>query len=230
MPLVQDHKRAFEGDLGPNTGGMGSYSLQDHLLPFVRKEDLAKAMESMNRTVEALRKEECAYQGVLYGQFMLTANGPRIIEFNARFGDPEAMNVLPLLDSNFVEICHGIADGDLSSKVSFAKLATVCKYVVPAGYGLEPKANLPIAVDEEAVAKAGAKVFYAAVNEERGRILTSSSRAVGVVGIAPDLERAEANCEQALKHVRGEAIYVRHDIGRKEMIERKLERMRAIMG
>jgi phosphoribosylamine--glycine ligase len=230
MPLVQDHKRAFEGDLGPNTGGMGSYSLQDHLLPFVRKEDLAKAMESMNRTVEALRKEECAYQGVLYGQFMLTANGPRIIEFNARFGDPEAMNVLPLLDSNFVEICHGIADGDLSSKVSFAKLATVCKYVVPAGYGLEPKANLPIAVDEEAVAKAGAKVFYAAVNEERGRILTSSSRAVGVVGIAPDLERAEANCERALKHVRGEAIYVRHDIGRKEIIERKVERMRAIMG
>jgi phosphoribosylamine--glycine ligase len=231
MPLVQDHKRAFEGDLGPNTGGMGSYSLQDHLLPFVRKEDLAKAMESMNRTVEALRKEECAYQGVLYGQFMLTANGPRIIEFNARFGDPEAMNVLPLLDSNFVEICHGIADGDLtSSKVSFAKLATVCKYVVPAGYGLEPKANLPIEVDEEAIATAGAKVFYAAVNEERGRILTSSSRAVGVVGIAPDLERAEANCERALKHVRGEAIYVRHDIGRKEIIERKVERMRAIMG
>ena len=231
MPLVQDHKRAFEGDLGPNTGGMGSYSLQDHLLPFVRKEDLAKAMESMNRTVEALRKEECAYQGVLYGQFMLTANGPRIIEFNARFGDPEAMNVLPLLDSNFVEICHGIADGDLSSsKVSFAKLATVCKYVVPAGYGLEPKANLPIEVDEEAVAKAGAKVFYAAVNEEHGRILTSSSRAIGVVGIAPDLERAEANCERALKHVRGEAIYVRHDIGRKEIIERKVERMRVIRG
>jgi len=231
MPLVQDHKRAFEGDLGPNTGGMGSYSLQDHLLPFVTKDDFAQAMESMRRTVEALRKEDCAYQGVLYGQFMLTANGPRIIEFNARFGDPEAMNVLPLLDSNFVEICHGIADGELSSsKVRFAKLATVCKYVVPAGYGLEPKANLPIEVDEKAVANAGAKLFYAAVNEENGRILTSSSRAVGIVGIAPDLEVAEANCERALKHVRGEAIYVRHDIGRKEIIERKVERMRTIKG
>jgi phosphoribosylamine--glycine ligase len=188
-------------------------------------------MESMHRTVEALRKEDCAYQGVLYGQFMLTSKGPRIIEFNARFGDPEAMNVLPLLDSNFVEICHGIADGDLSrSKVSFAKLATVCKYVVPAGYGLEPKANLPIEVDEKAVAKEGARLFYAAVNEENGRIFTSSSRAVGIVGIAPDLERAEANCERALKHVKGEAIYVRHDIGRKEIIERKVERMRAIRG
>jgi phosphoribosylamine--glycine ligase len=231
MPLVQDHKRAFEGDLGPNTGGMGSYSLQDHLLPFVRKEDLVQAMESMNRTVEALRKEDCAYQGVLYGQFMLTSKGPRIIEFNARFGDPEAMNVLPLLDSDFVEICNGIADGDLSSsKVSFARLATVCKYVVPDGYGLEPKANLPIEADEVAIAKEGAKLFYAAVNEENGRILTSSSRAVGIVGIAPDLERAEANCERALKHVRGEAIYVRHDIGRKEIIERKVERMRAIRG
>ncbi len=231
MPLVQDHKRAFEGDLGPNTGGMGSYSLQDHLLPFVAKEDLALAMESMRRTVEALRKEDCTYQGVLYGQFMLTSEGPRIIEFNARFGDPEAMNVLPLLDSDFVEVCHGIADGNLSgSKVSFARMATVCKYVVPAGYGLEPKANLPIEVDEKAVAKEGAKLFYAAVNEDHGRILTSSSRAVGIVGIAPDLEGAEASCERALKHVRGEAIYVRHDIGRKEIIEKKVERMRAIRG
>ena len=231
MPLVQDHKRAFEGDVGPNTGGMGSYSLQDHLLPFVTKDDFAQAMESMRRTVEALRKEDCAYQGVLYGQFMLTSKGPRIIEFNARFGDPEAMNVLPLLDSNFVEICYGIADGNLSSsKASFARMATVCKYVVPAGYGLEPKANLPIEVDEKAVENEGAKLFYAAVNEEHGRILTSSSRAVGIVGIAPDLEVAEANCERALKHVRGEAIYVRHDIGRKEIIEKKVERMRAIRG
>jgi phosphoribosylamine--glycine ligase len=231
MPLVQDHKRAFEGDLGPNTGGMGSYSMQDHLLPFVTKEDLAQAMESMRRTVDALRKEDCVYQGVLYGQFMLTAKGPRIIEFNARFGDPEAMNVLPLLDSDFVDICHGIASSNLlTSKVSFAKMATVCKYVVPAGYGLEPKANLPIEVDEAAVAREGAKLFYAAVNEENGRILTSSSRAVGVVGIAPDLEAAEANCERALKHVKGEAIYVRHDIGRKEIIAKKVARMRTIKG
>jgi phosphoribosylamine---glycine ligase len=231
MPLVQDHKRAFEGDLGPNTGGMGSYSLQDHLLPFVAKEDLDQAMESISRTVEALRGEDCVYQGVLYGQFMLTSKGPRIIEFNARFGDPEAMNVLPLLDSGFVEICHGIAEGNLSSsKVSFANMATVCKYVVPAGYGIEPKANLPIEVDEEAAAREGARIFYAAVNEENGRITTSSSRSVGVVGIAPDLERAEANCERALKHVKGEAIYVRHDIGRKEIIEKKVARMRLIRG
>jgi phosphoribosylamine--glycine ligase len=231
MPLVQDHKRAFEGDQGPNTGGMGSYSLQDHLLPFVTEDDAASAMQSMQRTVEALRQEDCLYQGVLYGQFMLTSEGPRIIEFNARFGDPEAMNVLPILDSDFVEICQGIASGNLSaSKVRFARLATVCKYVVPAGYGLEPKANLPIEVDEKAVAKEGARLFYAAVNEENGRIMTSSSRAVGVVGIAPDLERAEASCERALKHVKGEAIYVRHDIGRKEIIARKVERMRALRG
>jgi phosphoribosylamine--glycine ligase len=210
---------------------MGSYSLEDHLLPFVSSDDLALAMESMRRTVDALRKEDCVYQGVLYGQFMLTSKGPRIIEFNARFGDPEAMNVLPLLDSNFVEICNGIAGGRLaSSSVSFARMATVCKYVVPTGYGLEPKANLPIEVDEMAVMSEGAKVFYAAVNEENGRIMTSSSRAVGIVGIASDLEGAEASCERALMHVKGEAIYVRHDIGRKDIIDRKVARMRAIRG
>jgi phosphoribosylamine--glycine ligase len=180
-------------------------------------------------TLKALAAKGIHYKGVLYCGLALTSKGPKVIEFNARFGDPEAMNVLPLLDSNFVDICHGIANGNLSSsKVRFANMATVCKYVVPAGYGLEPKANLPIEVDEKAAAREGARIFYAAVNEENGRITTSSSRAVGVVGIAPNLEAAEANCERALKHVKGEAIYVRHDIGRKEIIERKVARMRSI--
>ena len=229
MPAVQDHKRAFEGDVGPNTGGMGSYSVEDHLLPFLTSNELEQAKASMRGTVEALAQEGTPYQGILYGQFMLTANGPRIIEFNARFGDPEAMNVLPIMDSDFDEVCARVASGHLSqARVRFEKLATVCKYVVPEGYGQNPKANLPVEVDEAAVKREGAQVFFAAVNEDGGRILTSTSRALGVVGIAKDLESAEMACERALLHVRGEAIYVRHDIGKPAIIQKKVERMLAL--
>jgi phosphoribosylamine--glycine ligase len=229
MPLVQDHKRAYEGDVGPNTGGMGSYSAEDHLLPFVEKRDVETAGETMRRTVAALEDEGSPYRGVLYGQFMLTADGPKVIEFNARFGDPEAMNVLPLLDSEFLEICQGIVGGSLSpSKVRFAHKATVCKYVVPEGYGTEPKSGREIRVDERAIEAEGSEVFYAAVNEENGRILTGTSRAVAVVGIDSSIEKAEQACERALRHVSGEAIYVRHDIGKRGIIEKKVERMRTL--
>ena len=108
MPLVQDHKRAFDGDVGPNTGGMGSYTLADHTFPFVTEADYNAAFAIMQETVAALAKEGCPYKGVLYGQFMNTADGPKVIEFNARFGDPEAMNVLTLLDSDFVTIAEHI--------------------------------------------------------------------------------------------------------------------------
>ncbi|HTY47327.1 MAG TPA: phosphoribosylamine--glycine ligase [Methanomassiliicoccales archaeon] len=229
MPLVQDHKRAFEGDVGPNTGGMGSYSSEDHLLPFVERGEVEAAKETMRRTVRALADEGFPYRGVLYGQFMLTADGPKVIEFNARFGDPEAMNVLSVMSSSFVEASQGIIDGTLSAKkVEFARKATVCKYVVPEGYGIESKAGLPIRADERAIERENAVVYYAAVNEENGKILTGTSRALGVVGMGDSIEQAEASCERALKYVSGEAIYVRHDIGRKEIIEKKVERMRRI--
>jgi phosphoribosylamine--glycine ligase len=229
MPLVQDHKRAYEGDVGPNTGGMGSYSAQDHLLPFVERKDVEAAGETMRRTVAALEDEGSPYRGVLYGQFMLTAQGPKVIEFNARFGDPEAMNVLPLLDSEFLEVCEGIVSGNLSpSKVRFAHKATVCKYVVPEGYGTESKAGHEIKVDERAIDKEGAELFYAAVNEENGRVLTGTSRAVAVVGIDETIEKAEQMCERSLKYVSGDAIYVRHDIGKRAIIEKKVERMNAL--
>ena len=142
MPLVQDHKRAYEGDIGPNTGGMGSYSMQDGLLPFVKGKDRDTALDIMKSTVNAMKEEGWEYHGVLYGQFMLTKNGPKVIEYNARFGDPEAMNVLSALDGGFSDICTAVADGGLSNKmVKFQPMATVCKYVVPIGYGSEPQAG-----------------------------------------------------------------------------------------
>jgi phosphoribosylamine--glycine ligase len=229
MPLVQDHKRAFEGDEGPNTGGMGSYSDADHLLPFVHRDEYLRAVEIVKKMIVAMKEEGCPYRGILYSQFMLTRDGPKVIEYNARFGDPEAMNVLTILSSDLTQVCQGIAGGHLNKvSVNFQDKATVCKYVVPLGYGMESRSGLPIEVDEAAIEKEGARLYYAMVDEVNGKILTTSSRAVGVVGVDETMEKAEEACERALRHVKGEAIYVRHDIGKKDIVQRRKDHMDAL--
>jgi phosphoribosylamine---glycine ligase len=210
---------------------MGSYSQQDHLLPFLKKEEYDEGACIIQRTVDALAVEGTPFKGPIYGQFMLTANGPKVIEFNARFGDPEAMNVLSLIEGNFLEVCEEMADGRLGcARVSFSKLSTVCKYVVPIGYGTESKVGSEITVDEKAVEGEGARLYYAAVNEKGpGKVLTTTSRAIGVVGIADKIERAEERCEKALGHLKGE-FFVRHDIGRPEALRKRLEHMKRVRG
>lgn len=228
-PAVQDHKRAYEGDCGPNTGGMGSYSDSDHLLPFISREDFDFALDIMRRTKEAMRAEEIDYRGILYGQFMLTREGPKVVEFNARFGDPEAMNVLSIIEDSFLEMADGIANGSLPDKCGFEPRATVCKYVVPEGYGTKPLSGERIEVDEEAIAKSGAVLYYAAVNETDDGVFTTSSRSVGIVGRGDSIEEAERQCEQAVSNVRGR-VFVRHDIGKRGLIEKRIEHMRAVRG
>jgi phosphoribosylamine--glycine ligase len=228
MPAVQDHKRAYEGDKGPNTGGMGSYSQDDGLLPFLTRKDYDSAVGIMEQVVNALRKEDAEYHGAMYGQFMLTKDGPKVIEFNARFGDPEAMNVLSLLSSDFTQICLKMAEGGISKKhVEFQKKASVCKYVVPEGYGTKSLAGEEIKVDEEAISNEGALLYYASVNEKNGRVFTTTSRSVGVVGIADSIEQAEKIAEKALGHISGR-IHVRHDIAKKAMLDAKVARMQNI--
>lgn len=229
MPIVQDHKRALEGDKGPNTGGMGSYSLADHSLPFLAPEDVDAARLVLTKTIDALRADGAPFVGVLYGQFMATLDGPRVIEFNARFGDPEAMNVLPLLESDYVEVCRAMADGQLDQlEVTFARQATVCKYVVPKGYGSPQVAQgSPLRVDERRVAEAGARLYFAAVDADGDVLRTTSSRALALVGIGGRLQSAEQSVETALQAVQGD-YYVRHDIGTMELVTRKIERMKGI--
>ena len=224
MPLVQDHKRAYGGDLGPNTGGMGSYSLQDHMLPFVSRPDYEKALRIMQDTVAAMRAEGTPYRGILYGQFMNTADGPKVIEFNARFGDPEAMNVLSIIESDFTEIVQRIIDGSLSpSDVSFANEATVCKYVVPEGYPEAPKVGEPIVLGEY-----GDALLYCANVEERGgRLYTRTSRALAFVGVGETLEEAELIAERAASSVSGR-VFHRSDIGTRESLEKRCRHMREI--
>ena len=234
MPLVQDYKRAYEGDKGHNTGGMGSYSDANFLLPFVEKEDYEKALIIMEKAVKALESETGEkYRGILYGQFML-GKEPKLIEFNCRFGDPEAMNVLSILEHDFIDICYGIIDGRLKKssfddiKNYFAEKATVCKYLAPVGYGIGAKGGDEIKVNEEKIKEKGAILYYAAVNEEHGKIFTTSSRSIAVVGVGESIESAEKLCEEALSFVEGDNIYHRRDIGKRELIEKKIERVKKL--
>ncbi len=228
-PIAQDHKRAHEGDEGPNTGGMGSYSDPDHLLPFLTPSDREAALATMRATVDAMARRGTPFKGVLYGGFMATRDGVRLLEYNARFGDPEAMNVLPILEDDFLGLCVRLVDGNLPPTARFARKATVCKYVVPSGYGVRPKAGAPIEVDEAGIAKAGAELFYASVEEKDGRIVTTTSRALAIVGVGASLPKAEAVCEAGLRCVKGDA-YVRHDIATAKAIQRKIEHVQKLRG
>ncbi|HUR68303.1 MAG TPA: phosphoribosylamine--glycine ligase [Candidatus Thermoplasmatota archaeon] len=237
MPAVQDHKRAFEGDQGPNTGGMGSYSDAGGLLPFVTKADLDKGVLILHEILAAMRKEGRPFVGTIYGQFMLSRDGPRVIEINARFGDPEAMNVLTLLESSYLDAVKGMAAGKLDpSKVRFSTKATVCKYVVPEGYGVRSMAGQPLAVDEKAIAAGGARCYYAAIDQtggERGarvEATTTTSRSVGIVGIGATLAEANAAADSALAHVTGPHLYVRRDIGTPALLAKRVETMRRVRG
>jgi len=227
-PAVQDHKRAYEGDEGPNTGGMGSYSDADPTLPFMDESDYADAVGILEATVDALPE----YKGVLYGQFMLTADGVRVVEFNARFGDPEAMNTLPVLETPFLDVLTAARDGDPLPELDFAPRATVCKYAVPAGYPTDPEAGARIEVDEESVAAAAdgegdARLFYASVDAREDGLYTTPSRAFAVVGIAGTITDAEAIAEDALVAA-GDGLRVRHDIGTPDLVQRRIDHVESL--
>jgi len=231
LPLVQDHKRLQPGDKGPNTGGMGSYSSSDGLLPFVNKSDYEEAAIILQQIIESLQKEECPYIGPIYGQFMLTNDGPKIIEINARFGDPEAMNVLPLLKNDYLDICQSMIAGNLNEKkLDIKKQATVCKYIVPEGYGIKSFAGKIIYVDESKISDSGSLLFYASVNKENNHITTTSSRSLAIVGLSDTIADAEKKCENGLKGITSDYIFIRHDIGTDELIQKRIHHMREIRG
>ncbi len=225
FPAVQDHKRAYEGDLGPNTGGMGSYTDAGELLPFMLPEDLEKAKKIMQDTVKALYEETgTGYLGILYGQFILTASGPRVVEFNARFGDPEAMNVIPLIETDFVEIMLAMVKGTLDKlPVKFSRKATVCKYAVPAGYPDNPEKDSEITVGNIGEAS----IYYASVYEKDGKIYTTGSRAVAALGRAETIDAAEKIAQNALENIRGK-LFFRKDIGTAALIQKRIDHMKEL--
>ncbi|NWF94906.1 MAG: phosphoribosylamine--glycine ligase [Candidatus Thorarchaeota archaeon] len=167
MPLVRDYKRAYGGDRGPNTGSMGSYSTPDHLLPYVTDTDLKSAASIMMSTVREIKAQTGqSYKGVLYGQFMRTVDGVRVVEYNARFGDPEAVNVLSLIGDAMDSVCQGVIDNSVRQP-TFEKRATVCVYVVPEGY---PGENTVKDQPVEVTRTDDAEIYMASVYERDGRI------------------------------------------------------------
>jgi phosphoribosylamine--glycine ligase len=226
MPLIQDHKRAFIHDEGPNTGGMGSYSDANHSLPFVTKKDIADAHHINNAMLNALTKEyREKYMGIIYSSFMATRDGVRLIEYNARFGDPEAMNALALLETDFVEICQAMVTGRLATlPIQFQPAATVCKYAVPEGYPDHPLKNEII--DISAI-KNDDHLYLGAVEERDGKLYATGSRAIAVLGVGSTITEAEKIAETEINKIRGK-VFHRPDIGTENLIAKRIQQMQEL--
>jgi len=226
MPVVQDHKRAYEGDTGPNTGGMGTYSDANHSLPFMADDDITQAHNINIQTAMAVKdKFGEGYKGILYGGFMATATGVKLIEYNARFGDPEAMNVLSLLEADFIDICNGIADGALDKvDVRFQNKATVCKYAVPEGYPDNPIKGKSVDVSQ---IENPDGLFYASVDFKGASLVEAGSRTVAVVGIADTISKAEIIAEKEVSSISG-PLFHRNDIGTDKLIQKRINHMKEI--
>jgi phosphoribosylamine--glycine ligase len=231
MPAVQDHKRAFNGDRGPNTGGMGSYTDADGSLPFLTHADIAKARHTNEQVIAALHQDlNAPYRGILYGGFMATRDGVRLIEYNARFGDPECLNLLTLLETDLVAICRAIVSSTLYQvDVTFTPAATVCKYLVPEGYPDRPRKGDRVLVPAEL--PAGTTVYLGSVdmdlNTEEGNLVSAGSRTLAIVSRGASLAQAEATCESVFANIRGPYFH-RSDIGTAALISRRVEHMNAL--
>ncbi|SMD30153.1 phosphoribosylamine--glycine ligase [Picrophilus oshimae] len=207
MPVVQDYKRLYEGDHGPNTGGMGSISDRDFSLPFLRKDTPERAKKILNKIIEAMKDENNAFKGIIYGQFMETDNDVKVIEINARFGDPEAINVNYILDDDLGIIFHDILSGNVNRSIKYMRKATVLKYIVPPGYPENPS-KVRIKIDKTL----NSDVYYASVSGTLNDVETLGSRSIAIIARGDSIEDAYLKCESDLNAIHGE-FYVRHDIG-----------------
>jgi len=207
MPIVRDFKRAYDGDKGPNTGSMGSFSCPDHGLPDLSSDAIHTGTEIMKQTVNKMNEDGIPFKGVLYGGFMETKDGVYLIEYNVRFGDPEAINVLSLLDGSLLETGWNIIDGKLG-KVSFEKKATVCVYLVPEGYPVSPKRDSPV----EFMKSIDSEVYYASVHEENGLIKTTGSRSIALLAKGDSVLEAREKVYLDVPKIKGDLFY-RNDIG-----------------
>lgn len=212
MTSAQDHKRAMDGDQGLNTGGMGTFSPS----PFYTPEVDAFCREHIYQpTVDAMAKEGRPFKGVIFFGLMLTEDGPRVLEYNARFGDPEAQVVLPRMKNDIVDVFEACIDGTLDQiDLQFEDNAAVCVVLASEGYPVSYEKGFPIRGLENFKDKDGYYVFHAGTKKKDGQIVTNGGRVLGVVAKGEDLKKARANAYEAIKLVEFDNKYYRHDIGK----------------
>ena len=214
MISAQDHKRAFDGDKGPNTGGMGTYAPT----PVMTPEMTERAVEEILKpTIAAMAKEGRPYTGCLYLGLMITSEGPKVVEFNARFGDPETQVVLPLLDGDLVEIMCACADGTLADvPIHWKDGAAVCVVLAAGGYpaSYEKGHEITGIADAEAM---GALVFHAGTAKKDDVLVTNGGRVLGVVGMGADIASAVKAAYNAVDRISFQDAYHRKDIAHRAL-------------
>ncbi len=213
---AQDHKRIFDGDTGPNTGGMGAYSP----VPAATPQVLKQVFENILRpTVAGLCEERIDYRGVLYAQFIATDRGPKMVEYNVRFGDPEAQVVLPRLQGDLAQLLAECASGALTTRPSFTDDAAVTVVLATAGYPDEPRSGDEIFGLDDAQALPGITIFHAGTAlDEHGRLVTAGGRVLDVTATAPTLREARDRAYEAITRIRFEGMQYRTDIGASALV------------
>lgn len=212
MTSAQDHKRAKDGDMGLNTGGMGTFSPS----PFYTAEIQKICEEQIYQpTMDAMKAEGRDFVGILFVGLMLTEDGPKVLEYNARFGDPEAQVVLPRMKNDIIDVMEACIDGKLSEvDLQFEENAAVCVVLVSDGYPEKYEKNKKITGLEKFENKDGYYVFHAGTKKTEDGIFTSGGRVLGVTAKGADLKEARKNAYQAAEWVSFENKYMRHDIGK----------------
>lgn len=213
MTSAQDHKRAKDNDEGLNTGGMGTFSPS----PFYTAEvDEFCKKNIYQRTVDAMAAEGREFKGVIFFGLMLTSDGPKVLEFNARFGDPETQVVLPRMKNDIVDVFEACIDGTLDKiDLQFEDNAAVCVVLASDGYPLSYEKGLPISGLDAFDGKDGYYVFHAGTKlSESGEVLTNGGRVLGVTAVGADLKSARANAYEATKWISFDNKYMRNDIGK----------------
>jgi phosphoribosylamine--glycine ligase len=209
MVAAQDHKRVYDQDQGPNTGGMGAYAPAPVITPSISEQVMREVLEP---TIHAMASEGCPYCGCLYAGLIITEDGPKVIEFNARFGDPETQVVLPLLDSDLVTIMQACIEGTLGElSVAWKNEAAVCVVLAAGGYPEKyNKGDIITGIDE--AEQQGSHVFHAGTASHENQVVTNGGRVLGVTATASDIKQGVAKAYQAIAKIKFKDMHYRKDI------------------
>jgi len=213
MISSQDHKRAYDNDEGPNTGGMGTFAPSKIYTPEIAEYCMEKIMKP---TIEAMNNENRKFKGVIYFGLIITKDGPKVLEYNARFGDPETQVVLPQLESDLVEIFNAVIDEKLSDiDIKWSNSSAVCVVLASGGYPGKYDTGFEITGLSDAESDSNTVVFHAGTKRENGKFYTAGGRVLGVTALESTMEKAIEKAYEAVGKINFSGVHYRKDIGRK---------------